>query len=57
MFVKMTKMMILTVGNLEYVSSSSTMCGCLSMWQMVASLFRSSRERPGEEVNFATSTT
>lgn len=39
-----------------YVSSSSTMCGCLSMWQMVASLLRSSRLRPGEAVNLATST-
>ena len=39
-----------------YVSSSSTMCGCFSMWQIVASLLRSSRLRPGLAVNFATST-
>ncbi len=32
------------------------MCGCLSMWQMVASRLRSSRLRPGEAVNLATST-
>ena len=33
------------------------MWGCLSMWHIVASLFRSSNERPGDDVNFATSTT
>ena len=27
------------------------------MWHMVASLLRSSKERPGDDVNFATSTT
>ncbi len=53
-FVKLESRIIM--NSYLYVSSSSTMCGCLSMWQMVASRFRSSRLSPGDAVNLATST-
>lgn len=40
----------------KYVSNNSTICGCFSLQQILASRFKSSIERPGLEINFSMST-